>query len=102
MDGEAYIGAFDGETCVAARPVLDVNGWSGAQMAVMLEQPANISFRLWVDGVEFQSNDVLDMTIGDEFGQGGDILPILRFSSAANAVVDADWVRGFSSPPCRP
>ena len=99
VDGEAYIGAFDGETCVAARPVLDVNGWSGAQMAVMLEQPANISFRLWVDGVEFQSNDVLDMTIGDEFGQGGDILPILRFSSAANAVVDADWVRGFSLSP---
>ena len=99
VEGEAYIGAFDGETCVAARPVVSVDGWTGAQMAVMLEQSADIQFRLWVDGVEFTSTDMLSLSAGDELGQGGDVLPVLRFASAANAVVDAGWVDGFALAP---
>ena len=99
VEGEAYIGAFDGETCVAARPVVSVDGWTGAQMAVMLEQSADIQFRLWVDGVEFTSTDMLSLSAGDELGQGGDALPVLRFTSAANAVVDAEWVDGFALAP---
>ena len=99
VEGEAYIGAFDGETCLAARPVVSMDGWTGAQMAVMLEQSADIQFRLWVDGVEFTSTDMLSLSALDELGQGGDAMPVLRFTSAANAVVDAEWVDGFALAP---
>ena len=97
--GEAYIGAFDGETCVAARPVVEVDGWSGAQMAIMLEDVADITFRLWVDGIQYNSAELISMSAGDEWGQGGDVLPVLRFTSVANAVATTDWVNTHSLSP---
>ena len=97
--GEAYIGAFVNETCVAARPVVQFNGMTGAQMAILLEEEAEVSFRLWVDGQEFVSGDVLNLVGGEELGQAGEAMPIIRFGSSANAVVESDWASHIAVSP---
>ena len=97
--GEAYIGAFVNETCVAARPVVQFNGMTGAQLAILLEEEAEVSFRLWVDGQEFVSSDVLNLLGGEELGQAGEVMPIIRFGSTANAVVESDWASHISLSP---
>ena len=99
VDGEAYIGAFVGDACVAARPVVPVNGATAAQMAILLEETATVTFKLWVDGEVFNSADDMVLQGGEEHGQAGDILPILRFGSEANAVNDMDFVNHFSVSP---
>ena len=99
VDGEAYIGAFVNETCVAARPVIAVNNITAAQMAIMLESAADVTFRLWVDGQEFSSEDMFNLQGGEELGQAGDVLPILRFGSAANAVIESELISEFSISP---
>ena len=97
--GEAYIGAFVDETCVAARPVAQVNGMTGAQLAILLEEEAEVSFRLWVDGQEFVSGDVLNLLGGEELGQAGEAMPIIRFGSTANAVFESDWASHIAVSP---
>ena len=97
--GEAYIGAFVNETCVAARPVLASNGFSAAQMALMLDGPSNVSFKLWVDGEVFASSDEMPIEPGEEWGQGGETLPVIHFQSTAHSVASPDWVQSFSIAP---
>ena len=97
--GEAYIGAFVDETCVAARPVAQINGMTGAQLAILLEEEAEVSFRLWVDGQEFVSGDVLNLLGGEELGQAGEAMPIIRFGSTANAVFESDWASHIAVSP---
>ena len=97
--GEAYIGAFVNETCVAARPVLASNGFSAAQMALMLDGPSNVSFKLWVDGEVFASSDEMPIEPGEEWGQGGETLPVIHFQSTAHNVASPDWVQSFSIAP---
>ena len=99
VNGEAYIGAFVNEACVAARPVVQHNGMTGAQLAILLEEEAEVTFRLWVDGQEFASSDVLNLLGGEELGQGGQTMPIIRFSSSANAVVESDWAAHIGISP---
>ena len=99
VQGEAYIGAFVGETCVAARPVLTLSANTAAQMAIMLEGPSEVSFKLWVDGIVYPAQETMLLEAGDEGGQGGDILPIIRFGSEANGVATQDWVQSFSIAP---
>ncbi len=97
--GEAYIGAFVNETCVAARPVMASNGFSAAQMALMLDGPSNVSFKLWVDGEVFASSDEMPIEPGEEWGQGGETLPVIHFQSTAHNVASPDWVQSFSIAP---
>ena len=97
--GEAYIGAFVNETCVAARPVLASNGFSAAQMALMLDGPSNVSFKLWVDGEVFASSDEMPIEPGEEWGQGGETLPVIHFQSTAHSVASPDWLQSFSIAP---
>ena len=99
VEGEAYIGAFVGETCVAARPVVGHAGSTAAQMAILLEEPAEVTFRLWVEGTVYASGDLLDLNGGEELGQAGQTLPVLRFGSTANAVVETDLLASFSLAP---
>ena len=99
VEGEAYIGAFVGETCVAARPVVGHAGSTAAQMAILLEEPAAVTFRLWVEGTVYASEDLLDLNGGEELGQAGQTLPVLRFGSTANAVVESDLLASFSLAP---
>ena len=99
VNGEAYIGAFVNENCVAARPVITVNDITAAQMAIMLESAGEVTFRLWVEGQEFNSGDALNLEGGEELGQAGDMLPILRFESATNAVIDSELISEFSISP---
>ena len=99
VEGEAYIGAFVGETCMAARPVVGHAGSTAAQMAILLEEPAEVTFRLWVEGTVYASGDLLDLNGGEELGQAGQTLPVLRFGSTANAVVETDLLASFSLAP---
>ena len=99
VEGEAYVGAFVNETCVAARPVIAVDNITAAQMAIMLESAADVTFRLWVDGQEFSSEDMFNLQGGEELGQAGDVLPILRFGSSANAVIESELISEFSISP---
>ena len=99
VEGEAYIGAFVGETCVAARPVVGHAGSTATQMAILLEEPAEVTFRLWVEGTVYVSGDLLDLNGGEELGQAGQTLPVLRFGSTANAVVETDLLASFSLAP---
>ena len=99
VEGEAYIGAFVGETCVAARPVVGHAGSTATQMAILLEEPAEVTFRLWVEGTVYASGDLLDLNGGEELGQAGQTLPVLRFGSTANAVVETDLLASFSLAP---
>ena len=99
VEGEAYIGAFVGETCVAARPVVGHAGSTATQMAILLEEPAEVTFRLWVEGTVYTSGDLLDLNGGEELGQAGQTLPVLRFGSTANAVVETDLLASFSLAP---
>ena len=99
IQGEAYIGAFVNQTCVAARPLMSVNGMSAAQMALMLEGPNDVQFKLWLDGEVFESSDEMYLEPGQEWGQGGGALPVIHFQSNANGVASADWVHTFSVTP---
>ena len=99
VEGEAYIGAFVGEACVAARPVVGHAGSTATQMAILLEEPAAVTFRLWVEGTVYASEDLLDLNGGEELGQAGQTLPVLRFGSTANAVVESDLLASFSLAP---
>ena len=98
--GEAYIGAFVNETCVAhGTAVLASNGFSAAQMALMLDGPSNVSFKLWVDGEVFASSDEMPIEPGEEWGQGGETLPVIHFQSTAHSVASPDWLQSFSIAP---
>jgi len=99
IQGEAYIGAFVNQTCVAARPLMSLNGMSAAQMALMLEGPADVQFKLWLDGEVYGSSDEMYLEPGQEWGQAGAALPIIHFQSSASAVASADWVHTFSITP---
>jgi len=99
VDGEAYIGAFVGDQCVAARPVIYFGNTTASQMAVMLENTADVTFKLWVDGEVFLSDDIMTLTGGEERGQGGDVLPIIRFGSETNTVADSDWITQLNVSP---
>ena len=99
VTGEAYVGAFVNGACVAARSIVQNNDLSGAQMAILLEEEADVTFRLWVDGQEFVSDDVLNLLGGEELGQAGEAMPIIRFSSAASQVVESDWASHISMSP---
>ena len=74
---------------------------TGAQLAILLEEEAEVSFRLWVDGQEFVSGDVLNLIGGEELGQAGEAMPIIRFGSTANAVVESDWASTLPCPRAR-
>ena len=99
IQGEAYIGAFVNQTCVAARPLMSLNGMSAAQMALMLEGPVDVQFKLWLDGEVYGSSDEMYLEPGQEWGQAGAALPIIHFQSSASAVASADWVHTFSITP---
>ncbi len=99
VSGEAYLGAFVDEVCVAARPLMEVNGFSAAQMALMLEGPGTVSFKLWLDGEVYASADEMSCEPGQEWGQGGTTMPIIGFSSSANGVASTEWVQAFSIAP---
>jgi hypothetical protein len=99
IEGEAYIGAFVGETCIAARPLMALGSLSAAQMALMLEGPSQVQFKLWLDGEVLLSTDELYIEPGEERGQGGDALPVIHFHSTANGVASSDWVHSFSIAP---
>jgi hypothetical protein len=99
VNGEAYIGAFVGETCVAARPILPMNSMTISQMALMLSGQSEVHFRLWVDGVVLESEDVLIAEGGDEWGQAGNTIPIIRFSSETNGVDVFDFSSSISISP---
>ena len=99
VDGEAYIGAFVGENCGAARPVVTLDGMTAAQMAILLEETGQVTFRLWVDGEVYDSGDMIELNGGEELGQAGGVLPVIRFGSAANAIVESDLVSAFSISP---
>ena len=99
VQGEAYIGAFIGDECVAARAVMPLDGASVAQMAIMVSGLSDVHFRLWVDGTVIESEDVMTMEGGDEWGQGGAILPILRFTSETNAIAEKKGTIQFTIAP---
>ena len=99
VEGEAYIGAFVGDHCVAARPVMEWAGMTAAQMAILLEEPSEVSFRLWVDGTVHNSVDILNLSGGEELGQAGSTMPVLRFESSANAVGEAVALASLSLSP---
>ena len=94
VTGEAYVGAFVGDNCVAVRTVMSMGNMTAAQLAPMVSGICEVEFRLWIDGEVLISQDIMTMEGGDEFGQGGDILPIIRFHSEANTVSE---MHGFSS-----
>ena len=99
VDGEAYLGAFVDNACVAVRPVINAVQTTAAQMAVMLNGPSEVQFKLWLDGVVFDAENVLTMEGGDEFGQGGAALPVIHFTSATNGMATAQWVSGLDIHP---
>ena len=99
VSGEAYLGAFADGHCVAARPLMEFNGLSAAQMALMLDGPSDVTFRLWLDGEVFASSTEMSLQPGDEWGQGGTAMPIIGFSSIANGVASGEWVQAFSIAP---
>ena len=99
VDGEAYIGAFVGESCVAVRTVMPFGNMTAAQLAPMVSGICEVEFRLWVDGEVLISQDIMTMEGGDEFGQGGDILPIIRFHSETNAVSEMEGISSVKISP---
>ena len=99
VSGEAYIGAFVDGACAAARSIVPVNGLTAAQLAIQMNGPATVSFKLWVDGEVFLSEDNMALENGDEWGQGGDVLPIIRFASEANGVASLEAVSSLSLAP---
>jgi hypothetical protein len=99
VEGEAYIGAFVGDVCVAARPVVPFNNSTATQMAIMLEETSDVTFKLWVDGVVLHSSDILTLSGGEEMGQGVDVQPIIRFGSETNTVASQEWVNTLNIAP---
>lgn len=99
VTGEAYIGAFVDESCVAVRTVMPVDNITAAQLAPMVSGICEVQFRLWVDGEVFFSEDIITMEGGDEFGQGGDILPIIRFHSETNSVFESAGISSVKVSP---
>ena len=99
ISGEAYLGAFVNETCVAVRPVMALGNMSATQMAIMLHETSQVTFKLWVDGDVLISDDVMTLDGGQELGQGNNVLPIIRFGSSANGMVDGEFVSHVSLSP---
>ena len=99
ISGEAYLGAFVNETCVAVRPVMALGNMSATQMAIMLHETSQVTFKLWVDGDVLISDDVMTLDGGQELGQGNNVLPIIRFGSSANGMVDGQFVSHVSLSP---
>jgi hypothetical protein len=99
VSGEAYIGAFVADLCVAMRPLISTNNLTAVQLAVMLEESADVTFKLWRDGEVFTSSDILSLGGGEEMGQGGDIMPIVRFTSTTNGVWSPDVISALTISP---
>ena len=99
VSGEAYIGAFVADLCVAMRPLISTNNLTAVQLAVMLEESADVTFKLWRDGDVFTSSDILSLGGGEEMGQGGDIMPIVRFTSTTNGVWSPDVISALTISP---
>ena len=99
VSGEAYLGAFVNETCVAVRPIMALNNMSAAQMAIMLQETSQVTFKLWVNGDVLISDDVMTLDGGQELGQGNNVLPLIRFGSSANGMVDGQFVSHVSLSP---
>jgi hypothetical protein len=76
-----------------------MGGMTATQMAVMLGGPSTVTFQLWLDGQVFSSEDIMALETGDEWGQGGDVLPIIRFNSEANHVELTEGVSALSIAP---
>ena len=99
VSGEAYLGAFVNETCVAVRALTSLDNMTAAQLAVMLESSADVTFKLWLNGTVLTSDDHLMLNGGEEFGQAGNVLPILRFTSATNGVANVAVVTDLTLSP---
>lgn len=84
----AYIGAFVGEECRALAPLILHNGESFVSMVINGTEKENVEFRLWKDGVVFESTTSLATIPG---GSTGSVLPI-NFNSQTT-VVNSEMVQ---------
>ena len=99
VEGEAYIGAFAGDRCVAVRPVLPHAAGTACQMAIMLEDASDVTFKLWLDGEVFHSADIMSLDGGEVMGQGESVKPLLRFGSEALGVASHQGMTTLSVTP---